>query len=144
MMIRPWAEFESSLPDDVIETEDGRDILQQGGKSVAEAMHEILQRFGCQMDPVEYAGDHGWDFTFTYQKRALWCQVILIEKYLAVVRETSMFGKMFGPKPAYIELMRRLAEAMAADPRFQDVRWYAEREVHSDAPGALSPVPSAA
>ena len=144
MMIRPWAEFTSSLSDDVIETEDGRDVIQLGGKSVAEAMHEILTRLGCEMRPVEDAGDHGWQFTFRYQKRSLWCQVTLIEKYLVLVAENTLFGKIFAPKPAYIELMRRLAEAMAADPRFEDVRWYADGEFHTDAPGALSPVPAAA
>lgn len=146
MLIRPWAEFTSDLPTDEIENEDGTDFIQYPGKSVAEAVHEILGRLGCELLPVTHAHEHGWEFNFEYKKRRLWCQVTLIEKYLLVVDEISMLRKLFGrpPHADYLEILSRLAQEMARDPRFEEVLWYASHQVHSGAPGARSPVPAAA
>lgn len=137
-MIRPWAEFGSDLPEDHIEDEG--EIVQYGGKSVAEAIHKILGGLGCELEEVTYAHEHGWEFNFRYRKRRLWCRVTLIDKYLAVVEERSLMSKLFGDHPAYAEILAKLATEMAQDGRFEDVLWYAGHEVHGDKPGAKSPV----
>ena len=46
--VRRWAEFASSLPTDLIEDRDG--IIQNGGKSVAAAIGEILRGLGCDVE----------------------------------------------------------------------------------------------
>lgn len=141
--VRRWAEFASDLPEDHIENEEGTEILQYGGKSVAEAIHAVLEGIGCAMQPVTYAHEHGWEFCFAYEKRALWCQVTLIEEYLLVVDDRTFFGKVFGYHAAYQEIMTRLARALAEHPRFMNVRWYFDHQVHSGDPGAKEPVAAA-
>jgi hypothetical protein len=140
--VRRWAEFASDLPEDQIEDEN--DIVQFGGKSVAEAIHEVLGRLGCERDPVTYAHEHGWEFNFRYKKRRLWCQVTLIEDYLCVVEDTSFFDKLFGRHhPDYLEIMTNFSRELAQHPRFRNVRWYFDHQVQSDAPGAKEPVAAA-
>ncbi|NEX91545.1 hypothetical protein [Caulobacter sp. 17J65-9] len=139
--VRRWAEFASDLPEDQIEDE--HDIVQYGGKSVAEAIHAVLEGLGCAMEPVTYAHEHGWEFCFSYEKRYLWCQVTLIEEYLVVVDDRTFFGKALGYHPAYQEIMTKLARALAEHPRFSNVRWYFDHQVHSGEPGAKEPVTAA-
>ncbi|NEX91546.1 hypothetical protein [Caulobacter sp. 17J65-9] len=145
MMIRPWTEFSSTLPEEDEREVDG--VYEPPGKNVAEVVYGILGGLGCDLGPLEGQGEeHGWQFHFRYKKCDLWCQVTLIYEYLAVIEEISFFRKLFRRPhhPAYLELLERLSAEMARDPRLYEVRWYADEEVHTDAPGAASPVPSAA
>lgn len=79
-----------------------------------------------------------------YKKRRLWCQVTLIDDYIAIVRDMSFFSGLFGLyHPAYVELLTNLSREMASDPRFRNVRWYFDHQVLSGAPGAQEPVAAA-
>ena len=64
MKIRPWAEFDSTLPDDQIDSEDEMDILQFAGKGVSEALAEILKGLGCEVLELIYLHERGWEVLF--------------------------------------------------------------------------------
>ena len=64
MKIRPWAEFESTLPDDQIDSEDEMDILQFAGKGVSEALAEILKGLGCEVLQLIYLHERGWEVLY--------------------------------------------------------------------------------
>ena len=139
MKVKAWAEFTADLPDDQIE--DDSEIVQFGGKSVAEAISEILKGLGCTVDPPRYADEHGWELDIKAGKRRLWCQVTLIDKYLIVVEDLSLFSKMLGRyHPTYLDVLTRLSRELAGDPRFHDVLWYSSNQVMSGVPGAKEPV----
>jgi hypothetical protein len=139
--VRKWAEFSSDLPEDVVENEEGTGFIQYGGKSVAEALAAALVRIGCEVDQPRNAEEHGWDMHFRHQKRRLWCQVTLIEKYLLVVEDISWIRAVIGGyHPALVDLLRRLGEELARDPHFHDVRWFRSDEVHSGIAGSKAPV----
>ena len=139
MKVRPWAEFNSTLPDDHID--DGEQIIQFGGKSVAAAVGEILRSLGCDAEPPKYAGDHGWEFDIKAEERRFWCQVTLIEGYLMVLDNPSWWDRVLGRRPrVYLDLLQRLAQELARDPRFSEVRWFAPDEVMTGAPGSPTPV----
>jgi hypothetical protein len=141
MKVRCHAEFSSTLPDDHIENEEGTEIIQFGGKSVAAAIGEILRGLGCEVEPPAYAGDHGWDFNLKAQGRRFWCQVTLIEGYVFVFENPSWMDKLFKRRPKiYLDLLRGLGCELAADPRFSDIRWLLRDEVMSGAPGASQPL----
>ena len=138
MKVRTLATFTSDLPDDFIE-KDG-EVVQYGGKSVAEAIGEMLRRLGCQVGPPEYAQEHGWHLYVDAQKRSVWCQVQDIgDEYVFDIRDKTwrLFGKNH---PAYVEVLRRLGEELARDPRFHNVLWYTPADYEKDAPGAALPV----
>jgi hypothetical protein len=55
--------------------------------------------------------------------------------------QTSWFRTTFAPRhPDLVAVLTQLAEAMASDARFIDVRWFASEEVLSGIPGALRPI----
>ena len=123
--VRRWAEFASTLPTDLIE--DDHDIVQNGGKSVAAAIGEILGGLGCDVDPPRYAGDHGWDFAVRAKGARFWCQITLIEDYIFLFDYPSAIAKwLHREPPAYFETLGALAAALARDARFSEVRWVYE------------------
>jgi hypothetical protein len=71
VIVRSCATFTANLPDDQIENEEGTEIVQYGGKSVAEAISEILTRIGCAVKPPRYADEHGWELDLKFGKRSL-------------------------------------------------------------------------
>jgi uncharacterized RDD family membrane protein YckC len=138
--IRTYAEFASDLPKDEIER-DG-DFLQYPGKSVTAAVRAILAGLGCGLEPLEYLHERGWEFAFAYRGRRIVCRLTLIWRYLAIFED--LHGSKAADHPDFVEIMERLAEALAADPRFADVGWFHRdgfepHETASAAPGAKRP-----
>lgn len=144
MIVRDRAEFRSTLPYDGIEDEEG--FLQLPGRNVAIAISEILRKLGYDADPPADAGDHGWDFAVRvkgYPKGCrVWCTVTWIDDYLLVFDNTSWWDKNIRKRhPApYIEALRALGRALAADPRFSEVRWNLPDDALTDNPGSPQPV----
>jgi hypothetical protein len=139
MKVRHWAEFTSDLPEDHIE--DDEEIIQYGGKSVAEAIGGMLKDLGCEVDPPVYAHEHGWEIDARCGKRRLWGQVTLIEGYIFAFEDTSWIAKLLSrPHPVYLDVLTRLADALAADKRFHNVGWYFDSDLLSGEPGAARPV----
>lgn len=123
--VRFWAEFGSSLPTDLIEDDNG--FVQLGGKSVAEAIAEILRGLGSDVEQPRNAGDHGWDFVGQVRGAHIWGQVTLIEDYIFIFDRRPTFPNWFQrDPPALFETLGALAAAMAKDERFSDVRWVYE------------------
>lgn len=144
MMIRPWAEFETTFPSDQIDSEDEMDILQYPGKFLSETLAEILQGFGCEIVDLIYLHERGWELHFKggpNGRSVFGIRVTQIDKYLIGLFQTSWFRTTFAPRhPDFVSVVAKLADALAADARFKDVRWFAQEEIHSGIPGALRPV----
>lgn len=133
--LRTCARFVSSLPDDSVEIED--EIIKQGGQNVAEATRGILAALGCGLDSLEDVPEHGWQFNFRYRQRALWCQVTDLGPYLAIFEDRR--GSPAVAHPDFVEFMRRMADALAADPRFREIGWFYRKEATSRRAGARRP-----
>jgi hypothetical protein len=140
VIVRNWATFTSDLPDDHIEDEAGEEIIQYGGKSVAEAIAEMLSRLGCVVDPPRYADEHGWELDIAKGKRRLWCQITLIESYLMAFEDTSFLSSLRRPHPDFLGVLTGLAGELGNDARFHDVEWFVEKEVLSGVEGAKAPM----
>jgi hypothetical protein len=141
MKIRPWAEFAADLPDDHIE--DGPRIVQFGGRSVAKAIGDILVGFGCEVSEPIYANENGWelDILAGEQRRRLFCQVTVIDKFVMVFEQNSWIAEILGRyHPTYLDMLTRLGSSLAEDERFHDVRWYTSVDLHSPARGASHPI----
>lgn len=124
MAIRAYAEFDSDLPTDEIES-DG-DFIQYPGRSAAEAICGLLGDLGCAVEPLDYLHEKGWEFAFGYRSRRIVCRVTLIWRYLAIFDDRT--GSKVVDHPEFVAIMERLADALAADSRFRGVGWFHEDE----------------
>lgn len=138
MRIRPCAEFSADFPDDMIE-EDGQ-IVQFGGRGVAEAIASMLQGLGYEVSVPEHQHEHGWDFDVKVQKDRVWMQVSDLGDFILSTEYFPSFGLFKKPSDIYPQLLTRLNGELAADPRFSSIRWQFLRDVDSGAPGAKDPV----
>ena len=140
-MLRPHVEFDTTIPYDGIEDEDG--WVRQPGKSIAKAMQGLIAQFGgYYVGPLVDEGDHGWGFYFVYGKSKLSCDATMIDRYVVSFRDASILRGLFKRTGRdYVAFLRRIAEAIAEDPRFQEVVWLADHEVGAaDVLGAARPV----
>jgi hypothetical protein len=141
VIVRSCATFTTDLPDDQIENEEGSEIVQYGGKSVAEAISEILTRLGCVVKPPRYADEHGWELDLKFGKRSLWCQVTLIGSYVIYFEEISWVNELLGRHhPLYLDILTRLAQELGHDARFNDVLWFLRDEVLTGVAGSKEPI----
>ncbi|MBL8554060.1 MAG: hypothetical protein JNL41_07260 [Phenylobacterium sp.] len=143
MRVRPWATFTIDLPHDQIE--DGAQIVRFGGQSAAKVIADLLIGCGCEVSEPIYAHENGWelDIIAGEQRRRLWCQITLIDKYTMVLEQNSWIASAFGRHhQAYLDVLLRLGIALAEDARFHGVRWYTSDELRTQASGASLPVES--
>jgi hypothetical protein len=140
--IRPFAGFQSSLPTDTIETDE--EIIQVGGKTVAEEIGKILIRLGADVNEPVLEGECGWRFGVRYGGRKLSCQVVHIEMFHLTFYDGPATGSpIVWPAKAYAEILTNLAEELDRDPRFWDIRWYDDGDDAirlDDEPGAARPI----
>jgi hypothetical protein len=139
VQIRPCAEFTAVFPDDSIE-EDG-DIVQFGGRGVAEAMAAMLQDAGFDVSTPEHHFEHGWDFDVKTQRKRVWIQITEIGDVFVLA--SKFYGGTFprrSDEEVYSDVLTRLNAGLACDVRFSKVRWQHLRDVLSGAPGGASPV----
>jgi hypothetical protein len=120
--VRRCAEFRADFPDDHIWNEDEPDdVVQTGGKAVAEALADILRSFGCTIEELEDNPGHCWDCCFTYEGLVLWFHVVGSERCIFVLDEPLRAQRGYD---RHLEVLLKLNEHMRRDGRFHDLRWY--------------------
>jgi len=142
MIVREIACFKSTLPEDIIETEDGSGFVQPPGKSVADALADIVRRLDYEIYyGPEPAGDFVWQLGIRKAGRSFGAGLNLVDDYFLTFKIFSWTDRFLGRRPAvYLNLLLRLSRELAADPRFSEVRWFARGEDVYGMPGAPVPV----
>jgi len=141
MLIRPCAEFTADFPDDMVE-EDG-EVIQFGGRAVADAISQMLRSRSYAVTPPEHQGEHGWDFEVKVEKRRIWIQISDLGD--CFVLSSKCYAGLIPRRQdeiIYASVLTVLNEGLAADGRFSNVRWLLQRDVQTGAPGAEAPVAS--
>ncbi len=146
MKIRERVELRADFPNDDVEDDRG-DIIQFGGRNIAEVMGKMLEGLGCKVSAPEYAGEHGWEFDFYIGGRRFWCQATdMQEDAMFIFKDMAwVIGFWFSrprPNPIFADLLTRVNAGLALDPRFGPPLWYPLN--NSRAPGANEPVSDAA
>jgi hypothetical protein len=98
MIIKPWAEFDSTLPNDQIDSEDEMDILQYPGKLLSETLAEILKGLGCEVLDLICLHERGWELIFKGgpKGRTLFLiRVTQIDKYLIGLHQARWIRTTF-------------------------------------------------
>lgn len=139
MNVRRWVTFDSDLPYDGIESE--HDFIQWPGKTVAEALMEILGRLGCKRIDIDVLDERGYEVTFTIGKRQFGARVTMIDNYVVCFSQYSFWDNIFDKlRPEYVDILKRINAELNRDGRFHDIRWFLDDESLTRAEGALSPI----
>jgi hypothetical protein len=129
--LRPCATFRADFPDDQVE-EDG-DIVRFGGHGVTEAIAAILKGAGYTVSsPLEYRGEMGWAFDVVRGEQFLVSPQSEVD-YILTTPGASATSR-------HAEALTALNLGLTRDPRFTRVRWFLNKEIETDFPGADAPV----
>ncbi|MBW8815690.1 MAG: hypothetical protein JF588_19920 [Caulobacterales bacterium] len=140
MIVRRWARFESSLPEDLFEDEHG--FTQPPGKSAADALAEVFRRMGCDVyyGPGPAAGLI-WELGVQKAGRNFGARLNLIEDYWLLVENPSWLDKMLGRNSQiFLDILKGLASELTSDARFSNIRWFVSGSEANDGVGAREPI----
>lgn len=147
MKVRPWAAFDADFSKEELEIKG--DLTVVGAKEVAEAIAATLRQLGCETEEVDFLGPSGWGFNAEIGRVSIWCQVTIIEKFLALIDDRTysidkfldkIFRKYNQHDHVYQDLLSRVNAELSRHPKFHEVRWFAAEEVETDFEGAASPI----
>lgn len=119
--VRRYAEFRADFPDDYIWNEDQTEIVQTGGKAIAEAIAEILAGLGCHIRRLEDNLEHCWECSFSYEGLALLFRVVGLEPAIFILEEP---GRARPDYALHFHVLLKLDEQLKRDGRFHDLAWY--------------------
>ena len=119
--VRRHARFRTDFPEDHVWNENETDVVQTGGKAVAEAIIDILKSFGCIVHELEDNVGHCWDCYFSYEGLGLWFHVVDVDGCIFDLQEPHR------ARPDYLlhlHVLLKLNEQIRRDERFHELRWY--------------------
>jgi len=121
---RTALECVTDFPDDHIE--DGRKIVQPGGRAVACAVSVLLKDAGMITTIPELDYEHGWEFDAAQdgRKYGLLVTDLADHKMLIYTENHSPFWRLFGRKAHYVRFLSDLYQLLSEDKRFRSVNWW--------------------
>jgi hypothetical protein len=108
---------------------DGHNWVELPGQVVAGVLAEILEGLGCKVDTIYSEGDKGWEFNFDYERVRMWARVGKIEDFLISLTVYGWLDLTGRRKRIFLQLLRRLDETLKHDPRFENIRWYTQKQM---------------
>ena len=120
---RTALECVTDFPDDQIE--DGRKIVQPGGRAVACAVSDLLKDAGMTVTIPELDYEHGWEFDAAQdgRKYRLLVTDLADHKMLIYTEDHSSLWRLFGSKAPYVKFLSDLRRLLSQDKRFRSVNW---------------------
>ncbi len=126
---RPCAAFTADFPDDAVENEDGTDVVELGGRNVAEAIGQILRDLGCEVSETS-RGDYGWELSARGHGRECFCRIISLHPtFFLLFEDRRARGAPIGHG-----LSQAFSDAMRRDGRFHGLLWYPREAGPTDEP----------
>jgi hypothetical protein len=120
--VRRYAEFRADFSDDQIWNDDQTEVIQTGGKAVADAIAEILATFDCTIGKLEDNVGHCWECSFSYEGLDLLFRVVGLEPTIFILEEPSRSRPDYA---LHLHILLRLDEQLRRDGRFHDLSWFA-------------------
>ena len=121
---RTTLECVTDFADDQIE--DGRKIVQPGGRAVTSAISDLLKDAGMITSIPELDREHelGWEFDAAQDGRKYWLLVTdLADTMLIQTKDISPFWRVSGRKAHYVRFLNDLHRLLSQDKRFRSVNW---------------------
>jgi hypothetical protein len=125
--VYPDSEFDADFPDDMVE-EDG-EIVVYPGKNVADAISEILGRFGYRCGEPVYGG-YKWISRLRFSDRDMGFIVHTFEPghFYLFLEDRGAFRWLPSAKRKFIEYVRLVYRELGADPRFTNFQWFCPKD----------------
>jgi hypothetical protein len=128
-VLRTYATFGSSLPDD--QQEEADEIVAPGGRNIMERLHAGLTRQGFSTSEIERHEDYGWCFDVIAPDCRIWCLIQFCEPWLLITnRYGGLLKRMFGggDDSTHRRVCRLFHEILSADSSFSGLRWFTKAE----------------
>ena len=119
---RTALECVTDFPDDQIE--DGRKIVQPGGRAVTCAVSDLLKDAGMitSIPELDYEHGNGWEFDASQDGRKYWLLVTdLADTMLIQTKDISPLWRLSGRKAHYERFLNDLHRLLFQDKRFRSV-----------------------
>jgi hypothetical protein len=119
-----------AFPDDTVETE--HDIVIFPGRNIAEALMPILDQAGCtDIGQPSHEHEHGWHVYFRSDGKPFFLQVSRIEPETVLLfdKRYGSDGFLYKGPSRHLALLEKLRPLLAADPRFDELKWYTQHEM---------------
>lgn len=144
MIVRTLVTFDTELPDDRIETDDGSDFIRWPGLNVAEALADLFRAMGWEPSGPFDLQERGWDLDATLGNKGITLRISLIENVIVDITdrtpELTWYFRRKPPGPVFVGMLVGLDAAMKADGRFSNILWFTP-EGYGSQTEAGSPVP---
>ena len=134
-----YAECKTDFPPDDIADDEGETT---GGQRAATAIAQILRDLGYRVEGPRDVGLHGWDLDVFVDRKRVWFEVQgdSDEFWLQAEAMVGILGRLVGADLShYRDLMRRLNQALRADPHFREINWFAGKKGQSAGPALSEP-----
>jgi hypothetical protein len=135
LILRPEIEFGSAFPDDSIEGEN--DFIQWPGRNIAEALKTAFERRGYRVSEPIHAHEHGWELNIWRGRKRLWLRIGVVDAELNYLTALNMTFFLWRDTKLFRGFLSDLHAILGADPRFNQVRWFAKGGIaRNDSPAA--------
>lgn len=126
-MIRNFATFQSSLPDDTIEAEG--DIVVPGGRRLMDLIRSAFQRSGYKATEVDQHSSYGWFFHATGAEGCFWLMIQYPEPWLLMIQDSRwVWKRVFAGKADFVRFIERSRAILPSVSEINDLQWFTERE----------------
>lgn len=139
-MVKPISKvwFEADFPDDTIYRDNG-DEAQFSGQNVSQAIAKLLAAGGYQMTEPESWDENGWSMDAHKDGRRFWILVTAIDDY--ILQTKNMTWRLWPDRAAFARYLLDLHSMLSGDPRFHNLRWFADEWPPLEA--EMFPIPTA-
>ncbi len=128
-MLRTYATFTSSLPDDQQE-KDG-EIVIPGGRNILGRLHDGLARRGFSVSEIKQHEDYGWCFEIVAPSCRIWCLIQFCEPWLLITdRCGGLLKRLLGVSDdsTHRKVCETFQDIIAEDSSFSELRWFTKAE----------------
>ena len=126
-MIRNFATFTSSLPDDSVEAEG--EIVVPCGSDLMDLIRTAFHRFGYQVTEIDQHSSYGWFFYATGAEGCHWLMIQYPEPWLLMIQDSrAVWKRAFAGKADFERFINSSHAIVQSVSEISDLRWVTERE----------------
>jgi hypothetical protein len=118
MTLRTISTFTTTIPDDT-QWSDDDEISVPGGKAIASIVREFLQALGTACGDPSLRDSYGWELQAEFEGQLFLIVVQLVDDWILQCEPVSKLHV-----ESASTMLRLLANCMASDERFGNVRWH--------------------
>ena len=126
-MIRNFATFTSSLPDDSVEWEG--DVAEPDGRNVMESIRDAFLHANYDATAVDQHSFYGWSFSVKGEHGEFWLMVQCPGPWLLMIRDLRpIWKRIFKGRGDFAVFVEECHRTLTAIPEFGELRWCNESE----------------